>query len=377
MARAFLGCLALLASTAWAADEPAVSFTSPGFPATTMDAQGRLMEDWAPVGVKLAGDGVTEGPVQVRAVVLDGAIPGAEAVSGRGSIRLGWTAFRAPAFPTGVDVLTVRLEETAGKPAEVTVGLDVPDTVVFGRQTLRMGNRPVVALPETATPQRESRPWGYADDATPLPGWGKPAAPCDPAFRNIRAGLGGVPIVYRFRVEPDSRASVVLGFCESHWAERGQRPMVCHVEGAPAQSVEPVAKWGQHKPGALLFAAHDANRDGSLEIAVVPARGAPDRNPILNVLWIFAAGETPNLDQVIAGNLNAAALHYVDVGGENDQSLYPPGKLEYRLSLAAGEVKELTFLVACAGGSAPVPGTSAWTPDLLRRAACEVWRAWK
>jgi hypothetical protein len=66
----------------------------------------------------------------------------------------------------------------------------------------------------------------------------------------------------------------------------------------------------------------------------------------------------------------------VDVGGDNDQSLYPPGKLEYRFTLLAGAAKELTFFVACPNGSAPLPDASTWTADRLRRAACEVWRDW-
>ena len=42
--------------------------------------------------------------------------------------------------------------------------------------------------------------------------------------------------------------------------------------------------------GVLLFAAKDANGDGQLDVAVLPKIGAPDTNPILNVLWLFPAG---------------------------------------------------------------------------------------
>ena len=153
------------------------------------------------------------------------------------------------------------------------------------------------------------------------PGGPTPAVECDPAFRNIRAGIGGVPILYRFKVDPKAKANVVLGFCESHWAQAGQRPVICQVEGAPPQEVDPVARWGQHQPGALLFAASDANGDGMLEVAVLPKPGAADQNPILNAIWLFPAETLPNLDQVIAGKLNAVASRYVQVGGANDQSL--------------------------------------------------------
>jgi hypothetical protein len=350
---------------------------SPGLPPSHMDADGRLVEDWGTVGVVVSGEGVVDAPTTVEATKLDDVIPAARAVSPRGAVRLVWTAYRAPAFPSGVDMLTVRVEETKGQAAEVTVGLDVSAGVQIGTRTAKVGGRTVLTLPEAAEQDQPTlREWGYCDEATSLSGWAKPEGDCDPAFRNIRAGLGGVPIVYRFTVTPGSAANVVLGFCESHWADRGQRPLSCRVEGAPPQQVDPVAEWGQHKPGALVFAARDENGDGRLEILVRCAAGAQDRNPILNAIWIFPQGEAPQPAKVVSGAWSAAAVRYVDVGGENDQSIYPPGKLEYRLSLQAGEAKELVFCVASPGGSAPIPATSAWTADALHRAAGEVWRDW-
>jgi hypothetical protein len=367
--------LSSLMSIGAAAAEP-VAFHSPGFPPSTLDAQGRLVEDWAAVGVHLRGAGVTDGPTTVAVTKLDDLVPAAQAVADRGTVKLTCTAYRAPAFPSGLDVLAVRVEEAKGQAADVTVALDLPARAQLGSRTVRLGARTVLTLPADAMDQRQLREWGYCDEATTLRNWAKPQGKCDPAFRNIRAGLGGVPILYRFTVKPKSAVQVALGFCESHWAERGKRPVVCRVEGAPPQTVDPVAKWGQHKPGVLLFPARDANGDGRLEVAVLPGPAAPDRNPILNAIWLFAPGAAPNLDRVLAGDLNAAAVRYVAVGGDNDQSIYPPGKLEYHLVLPARGAKELTFLVACQGSSAPIPDFSTWTPETLRRAAREVWRDW-
>jgi hypothetical protein len=78
----------------------------------------------------------------------------------------------------------------------------------------------------------------------------------------------------------------------------------------------------------------------------------------------------------MAGQLNDTALYYVDVGGTKDQSIYPPGKMEFPLHLAAGGTQELTFLVACPGGDAPIPSRSEWSPEKLLRAARDVWRDW-
>jgi len=366
--------LALAASAVAAADP--VEICSPGLKPSQMDAEGRLVEDWAKVGVKLFGEGVADGPIRVEATKVDGRIPAAEALSPRGPVTLRWTAYRAPIWPVGVDVLTVRVEEAAGQPADVTVALDVPAGVQLGPRTARLGRRTVLTLPEEALKEQPLREWGYADEAATLAGWGKPDVKCDPAFRNIRAGMGGVPIVYRFSVTPKSAANVVLGFCESHWAEPAKRPLACRVEGATPQQVDPVAAWGRHKPGALVFAARDENGDGRLEVAVGPAPGASDRNPILSAVWIFPPGDPPKPEKVVSGALSAAAIRYVDVGGENDQSIYPPGKLEYRLKIPAGEARELVFCVACPGGSAPSPDSSPWTPETLRQAAAEVWRDW-
>lgn len=370
-----VGAFVLLhASFAFAAD---VSFTSPGFPPSQMDAAGRLVEDWGAVSVKLSGEGVTDAAPAVAAVKLDGVVPAVQAVSRHGAVALTLTAFRAPAFPAGVDAFSVRVEEKQGRAANVIVALDLPAKVHAGLRTARLGGRAVLTLPPREESGERPRDWGHCDEASSLPGWAKPAVPCDPAFRNIRAGMGGAPIIYRFAVRPKSKANVVLGFCESHWAEAGQRRLSCRVEGAQPQEVDPIAKWGRHKPGALLFDARDEDGDGRIGVTVCGAANAKDKNPILNAIWIFPAGPPPDLKQVIAGKLSATARCYVDVGGQNDQSLYPGGKLEYRLSLPACGSQELAFFAACQGGVAPIPDASAWTAETLRRAAREVWRDWR
>ncbi len=286
------------------------------------------------------------------------------------------TAYRAPVFPAGLDVLTVQLSETKGTATDVLLTLVPSVGTQLGMRSARIGGRVVLVLPSEVVDHQPLLDWGFCDEAESLPGWGKPNEKCDAAFCNIRAGMGGVPIIYRFAVAPGSSADVVLGLCESHWAETGQRPLVCRVEGADSQTVDPVAKWGQHKPGVLAFSARDANGDGRLEIRVRPAPGAADRNPILNAIWIFPPAQTPPLDQVLAGTSNDAARHYVDVGGQNDQSIFPPSKMEFPLQLAAGAKQQLTFLVACPGSSIPLPSQNAWNPETLLHAAHDVWRDW-
>lgn len=372
-----MGLAVGLLAVGWSLAAEPVEFTSPGFPPSRMDAEGRLVEDWGAAAVRLQGQGLAEGAVQVKAVQLDGCIPAAETTVDRGAVRMICTAFRSPIFPTGVDVLTVRLEEKAHQPIQVTLALDLPPQVKVGMTTARIENRIVLSTPLETLRLLAVRDWGYCNETTAMPGWAKPEGPADPAFANIRAGMGGVPILYRFKVEPKGQAVIILGLCESHHDRRGMRPVLCEVEGARPQRVDPIAQWGRHKPGALVFQARDIDADGQLEVAVRPVAGAPDRNPILNVLWVFPAGKTPNLDKLIAGQLSGSAKYYVDVGGQNDQCFYQIGKLEYPIQLPADGVKELTFLAACPGGSAPAPETTSWTPESLRRAAREVWQTWQ
>lgn len=355
-----------------------VTFNSPGFAPSRMDDLGRLVTDWGTVSLDLSGAGLSEAvPAMVKSVKLDGNIPAAQALSRRGPVTLTATAYRAPAWPSGFDVLTVRIEETAGEDRTVNLTLGLPDTVRIGLNTVSLGGRAVLKLPAGPRVSQTMREWGWADDATALPGWARPAVECDPAFRNIRAGLGGVPILYHFKVAPRTKCKVVLGFCESHWDQAGQRPVVCQVEGAANQEVDPLVRWGQHHPGVVLFEAADANGDGNLDVDVLPKTGAPDQNPILNAIWIFPSETTPNLDQVILGRLNSHALRYVSVGGENDQSLYSGGRVEYAVKLSPRAVHEMTFLLASPGGSVPQSEQSAWTPEQLRKAAADVWRDWR
>ena len=174
-----------------------------------------MVEDWGTVDVQLSGDGVTDGAAKVTAIKLEDCIPAAQAVSSHGAIHMTRTVYRAPIHPAGVDVLTVELRETKGKDCDVLLTLKPSTGTKLGERTARIGGRAVIVLPREITDDQELLDWGFCDEASALPGWAKPQGKCDSAFRNIRAGMGGVPIVYRFAVTPGSQASVALGLCES------------------------------------------------------------------------------------------------------------------------------------------------------------------
>jgi len=342
-----------------------VELTSPGFPASKVEG-GALVEDWGALRLTLDGQPLD---AKVDAFKLDDVIPAARWTAKQSGVELTATAFRAPVWPAGVDVLTVKLANP-GAAATVRLALDLPEKAALGPTSVQVGGRRVVSLPDRPRIVQQPREWGCWDGSTAMPGWGKPAVECDPAFANIRAGMGGVPIVYRFRM---TQAQVGLGFLESHWSENGRRPVIGAVEGAESQAVDPVGKWGQHKPGVLLYEGRDTNGDGWLDIAVTTPASAGDRNPILNAIWLFPPGAATRAEDIAAGRLSALAIRRVDVGGEGDQTLYPESGAAWDIALPAGGSDELTFLVACPGSSVPDPEQSAWTVERLRRAAREVW----
>lgn len=352
-------------------------FGLPGFPITHMDSTGRLREEWGDLRLTLQGKDVPPaGNTTLQGIMLDGVIPAVRAVTPYGTLTLTCTAFRAPAWPAGLDVLVAEVHETAGRTAKALLSFELPPKAQIGSSTISVGGKPVLALPQAPPPKKTEREWGCATDAQVLPGWAKPSVECDPAFRNIRAGMGGIPIIYRFPIEKKASVQVILGICESHWAMAGQRPLICAVEGAPRQEVDPIAKWGRHKPGVLIFDAKDDNGDAKLDIAVLPKPGSKDLNPILNVIWLFQPGLKLDLTKVIAGHLNAVALRYVDVGGERDQALYVTDKLEYELTVPPSGRQEISFILACKGATVPTPDRSSWTPYLLRKASLEFWEEW-
>lgn len=244
----------------------------------------------------------------------------------------------------------------------------------IGESTGTIKMQPSLVLPADLKSLRQEREWGCTGAVSALAGWAKPSVPCDPAFRNISAGMGGVPIRYRFHVEPGSKQTVVLGFCESHHPSPGLRPLMAQVEGAEERAVDPIAAWGRHVPGVERFDGADVNGDGRLEVAVAPHPRASDRNTILNVIWIFDAKATIDEKKLIAGQLNDQARHYVDVGGKNDQLLYKPGNVRFTLDLAPGGQREFFVLLRSPDcRQLPDPVLGFWNRETLRKAAADVW----
>ena len=347
--------------------------SSPGLTPSKVDSEGVVHEDWGtlalrirePQGANLTGQRYEQDPVPTAITTL-----------AAGSVTLTQTAFRAPVWPRGVDVLTTQLRNASDQAVAVCLDVIVPEQMTVGESVGVLHGRAVLGLPTGATPVREARAWGCTGGVVAMPGWARPKGQCDPAFRNISAGMGGVPIIYRFAVPEGSKRTVVLGFCESHWPSAGIRPLQIYVEGAAKSEIDPIAAWSRHRPGCLRFDAADLDRDGRLQVVVAPHPKASDKNTILNVIWVFSPDVYVDTRDVLHGKMTSQAEYYVDVGGEKDQLLYQLGKLTYQLRLEPNGERELTFFLASPGGSVvPNPATTTWTPANLRRAAEEVWAA--
>ncbi len=366
-----LPCVLLIAAAATAGEAPCI-IGSPEMPASQVDATGALLEDWGRAALHIESPEAAELTGQVYTV---SPTPQVVTTKKAGRVVLKETSFRAPIWPNGADVLDAELSHLGGGEAQVRLRLELPENMSAGERAITMGGRPVVLLPAGTELVRERNPFGRSGGVA-LPGWAKPQNACDPAFANIAAGMGGVPIVYAFSVPPGAARTVALGLCESHWDRAGVRPVLLEAEGAEPVQVDPVAEWCRHVPGCVLLNARDADADGYLTVRAAPGRGAQDKNPILNVVWVFPPEAQVAPAALVRGDICEGAEYYIDVGGPADQELYKPGPVTFTVTVDAQHPTRLLFLMAPPGGAVPGPADYAWTLAEMRKAANDVWTDW-
>jgi len=172
--------------------------------------------------------------------------------------------------------------------------------------------KPVSAPPPKAKQHVFQQRGGQA-----MPNWGHPKVACDRGFNNIVAGMQE-PATFLLKAEPDKRYVVAVGLCESHWKGPGNRICDILIEKKKVATVDPCAKpYGTDVPFVLTFPAADANKDGWIEVTSVGARGSPDVNSIVNVLWLFdeEVGKALAASDILSGSANERAACYVDCGG--------------------------------------------------------------
>lgn len=345
---------------------------SPFAKASTVNPDGSIKEDWGEVGIELI-DFCPKSRVGQEYEFAPGPVVTTQWVSR--PISVTQEVFRAPTWPHPVDVMRLTFCNQSPTPADAGFRVVMPEGSQAGETVGVLNGRHVLGLPTNVKPVRKSKgTWGGHGGVVPMPGWAKPAVECDPAFRNIVAGMGGVPILYSFSVSPGEERNVILGFCESFHADAARRPLAAFVEGVPRTDVNPISQWGQHQPGCVWFNARDIDGNGRITIRIVCHERASDHNPILNVLWVFPKDVSVNVQDVLLGKMANKAELYVDIGGQNDQLLFQEQDLDYQLSLAPQETKSLLFLLSTSeGGNVPNPANMVWTYETLQKAAADVW----
>ena len=171
--------------------------------------------------------------------------------------------------------------------------------------------------PPLAPPRREAgRFLQRVDSQVAQPGWAAPPAGSDPAFANIALGSGH-SIQYRFKAGKAASYTVVFGLCEGYHAKPGQRILVLQVEGKSLRTVDLVAEKGRNQPEVYAFPARDENGDGWINLAVAAATNSPDKNTILNTLWVFAGSYVPPKEQLLAGRTIRPPLAHIDCGADS------------------------------------------------------------
>jgi len=146
--------------------------------------------------------------------------------------------------------------------------------------------------------------------------WAAPKTASDPAFRHIAVGYAQ-PVAYRFRAARGAHYTVVFGLCEGWHTNAAQRVLDLRIEGRTRHTVDLVAEKGRNVPAVFAFDASDENGDGWIDVAVAAAANSPDKNTILNLLWIFRAGDAPDERELLSGVTVKPPLARVECGVPN------------------------------------------------------------
>ncbi len=208
--------------------------------------------------------------------------------------------------------ITFELEGETDWVRQELVSPRVPIVRTIKRQGAMEIIEEAMAVAPPLRPGQEGTVVERLDDKRDLANWAAPKGECDPAFRHIAVGFNS-SIRYRFRAYAPGPYTVVFGLCEGHWREPAQRPVVLEVEGKAKKTVDMVGEFGHNVPALFPFEVRDENGDGWIDVTVAAAAGAPDKNTILNVLWIFE-GDAPPMDELLLGQSSRRPLAHINCG---------------------------------------------------------------
>ena len=138
-----------------------------------------------------------------------------------------------------------------------------------------------------------------AEPATPMvrrtdPGevlseWAKPPAGMSGGLACAAVGAPSKPICYAVSVPRGALRKIALAICEGG-IDRPGRVLELNVEGAKVKTVDAAAEAGKNQPIVSWFDAQDVDKNGEIKIQISSAAKAINKFPVLNGLWVFAAG---------------------------------------------------------------------------------------
>ncbi len=187
-----------------------------------------------------------------------------------------------------------------------------------------LGEAPfLVAQPPSLT-KLEFRDWGLCDKrAKGYTGGGTPGV-TEKAFDSYRLGLGGVPVVYRVKVEKDKKYSVYLattqhinGYYLENPKDPGDYVLKFKAEGAEPKTLDYIKYiTEENRPLCVGFEdCHDVDGDGYIEVVSGVDDTSKIRHTRLSAIYVFPQGTViPGMKQVYSGSLNASCVQHIDVG---------------------------------------------------------------
>ncbi len=204
-----------------------------------------------------------------------------------------------------------------------------PDLRLDGGVVRGLGDAPFLVADDAPDAETLFRDWGLCDKRAKAYNMGGGPGEVEPAMATCRIGLDGVPVVYRFKADPQRKYTVCLattanvgGYYLDSPKEPGDLVYEYNVEGCAAKTLDHVAAL-KERAGPLFAAfteARDVNGDGFIEVSSGVTGESRLRHTRLSVIYVFPdrtdVGDTA---RVCGGAMNEQCLFHIDVGATPEQ----------------------------------------------------------
>jgi hypothetical protein len=211
-------------------------------------------------------------------------------------------------------------------PGSLIAGIDgAPDLRLGADAVVRaLGDAPMLIAARPTAHDLTLRDWGLCDKRAKGYVTGPAGGGSEEALGRARIGLDGLPVVYRFRAEPDRRYTVfvaapvhVRGYYVQAPVAAGDLVWEYTVEGAAPARVDPLeAVPDQDGPVCVGFTGcRDVDGDGYVQVTAGVAPDSRIRHTCLAAIYVFP--DDVGIDDpeaVFSGSLNDRCVRHIDVG---------------------------------------------------------------